>query len=809
MLGRLPGGADEPGFIPGLVNSIAIWFNSNVMTVASDFQTINDLENVRAVLRRRFGADVQSGAGGLSALQKQMGEHRERFVRLRSSTQAAELFANSLDAATIARLGGRAQAIAFFLRLTGTSNPRYLEFINAAEQFYAQRVANDIVTAQIATHRRDGNHTLDLQPPDRFISPQEEQNLIASNAFLLERIIGSDVQPLNGMFAAMAMRQLLTEFRANGLALGSGMTKEGEEQRMRAIEHIRQLAYLYTALQPLAASPTSVTIPGIPPPLGGAPMPITIPADRIDTELRYRVRNLAEHFLALWNAGGPTPDARAKHQKALRATPSFDQGLRDLYNTMRLLNVDTVVDPGTGRRLQQEIDAIISGPYLPGGPDLTPGASTEVFPVNLSPGASGTIDYLVPGTGPIALRLNPGPSGTIDFRLTPGASPISLSMVPGAGGSINVAPGASGVAFNVTPGAGGSVTIPAGPGRPAITLSPGAGGTVEQNVPGAAGTVRITPGPGGITVSAGASGPTMQLRPGATPGTFDLVPSGAVVFNTTPGSPPYFEVTPAAGAPPIRIAPGSGAGAVRLIPAPGDPAFQITPGPGGSVRIPAGAGRPEIVFNPGGGTVTEIPGSGGGVELTPGAGNAVTFTPGGGTAVTIRPGSTPGTFSLSAVPGATAPAILPGPTSTVILNPVAGAGAVRITPGSGTITQVPGSADLRITPGSDGRMALNLHPGAVDLSLNPAGDALVITPGAGVTTTISDAPGGGRILSLTPGSGAATAISVGPAGSIEQPAGGPIMVTPGPDGISILTPGGGQQRLVPGTGRTLILRPGN
>lgn len=312
MLGAMPGGADEPGFIPGLVNNVSNWFNRNILPVASNFQTINDLENVRTILRQRLFSGVESGAGGLGALQKQMTEHRARFDRLRNGGQAAELFALSLDAAAIGRLGGPDQVRAFLRRLTGPGNPRYLEFIASAERFYAQRVANDIVAAQIGTHRRGGDLALDLHPPRRFISPQEEQNLIANNDFLLEQIIGSDSRPLNGMWAAMFMRQTLSELNDPGNILNVA----DEQSCMAAVNRIRRIAASYIALQPI--SPTARTLPSllVPTPIGGMPLP---PLDLLEIGVHNRVREIAREFLREWNNATAAMSLAQKNMSAAQA----------------------------------------------------------------------------------------------------------------------------------------------------------------------------------------------------------------------------------------------------------------------------------------------------------------------------------------------------------------------------------------------------------------------------------------------------------------------------------------------------------
>ena len=295
-------------------------FINDRLQIFSNFQHITSLSQVDTLLQQRFFSGVESGVGRLAALRKQLVTHRARFDRMRNPESAAKIFINALPPAILERFGSndveRRQRLGDFLRRMIADGP-YRTFIDQGEQYYAQRVTNDILIAQITVHQRTGDHRIDTDPNARFVSPIEEQNLIANNEFLLSNILGpSETQPLRGMWAAMNMRQLVTDFRT------ADFNPNDSASRILAFDQTRQLAWLFVSLQPIGPTAGSTTtasamsaaaivssgLSGIP---GTGPTGASsAPRDVVDLHLRTPVRTIA---LALsTRIADPVPEARVK-----------------------------------------------------------------------------------------------------------------------------------------------------------------------------------------------------------------------------------------------------------------------------------------------------------------------------------------------------------------------------------------------------------------------------------------------------------------------------------------------------------------
>lgn len=322
---------DRP--IADFFTNIGNWINQR-FTVSSHLQDINNLANVEAIVQQRpFTSGIES-TGGLPLLLKQITSHRARFALLRDSNRLTQQFIESLPPDTINRFGApppaaRAILQALILRLAGS--PAFQQMINQGEQYYAQRVTNDLVTAQLTTHRRTGDHVLDANPADRWISPIEERNLVTNNEFLLTSILGPAGQPLRGMWAAMAMRQVFEGFRPEALDAAN------DAQRTEAVSQLQQIMGLHVALEPVTATPAAPSV--FPGPLG----PIVLPA--LSPDLRQRVRVMAQRYLAEWNfnqariAGLQKLQQDLQKQMAVAGAQSIVPGLQPPLMAAVQLNV--------------------------------------------------------------------------------------------------------------------------------------------------------------------------------------------------------------------------------------------------------------------------------------------------------------------------------------------------------------------------------------------------------------------------------------------------------------------------------------
>lgn len=590
---RIIGAAGSPDRLnlAAIASNIGQYIN-NTLRIFSNFQNIQSLENVKRLLEQRFFSGVASGPAGLAELRKQITSHQERFTRMKNPERAAQIFINALPATTVARFGAtpkeaRDRLTTFVQRMI--ASPQYQRYIEQGEQYYAQRVTNDIVIAQLSTHRRDGNHALDSNPSDRFISPTEEQNLLVSNEFLLNNILGPDeTRPLNGMWAAMTMRQLLNDFRPDDAAR---LDATSEPSRLRAVENTRQVAYLYLSLQEIT------------------------PDEAVDLELRNRVRTVAQKFVDEYTRVSTSDPAAGRPAaiKALLEQPSFRggmpnaDGIRDIVGTMLLLGITA----GPDAALVKSLEDIIAGlpPPTPTTPVTTPptpaGPSAPSGPTPAPP--TGPDIPTPPGLPPI-----PAPPGLPPVPPAPGMPP-SVPIPPAPGIPPPAAPAAPGLPpIPAAPGlspplsAPGLPPIPTAPGLPPTLSAPGITPPVPVLVPPAPGLPQITVPPAPPGLPPGTQTLVIPPPPGLPPATPGIVippapglPAGTptLLVPPAPGLPsstPWIVIPPAPGIAPIPTSPG-----VPLPPGvpPGIPMIVMPQPPGlpatmPGIVIPAAPGLP-------------------------------------------------------------------------------------------------------------------------------------------------------------------------------------------------------------------------
>ncbi len=708
--------------LPGTIGS----FINSRLRVFAGFQQIQNIGNVKALIGNGFFSGLTTGPGRLTQLDKQLTAHQQRFSRMRDSNRAAEIFANALPPTTVNRFHAseppdskiaRANLITFLQRMI--ASPQYQAFINQGEQYYAQRVTNDIVMAQITTHNRTGAHALENDPNERFVSPIEEQNLIANNEFLLTNVIGSEARPLNGMWAAMNMRQLLIDF-------GPAFNAETEPARMQGVENTRRMAWLFVSLQPLVSVET--------------------PMERIDLEVRNRVRTVADglinHFYVESPAGSKAAEevkqyeeerktlnkqavdleaqlkeqqakkllaeaqvtqqalikvewrrqdiqeemikvtvalheARRKYRADLLNQASYRDGVPDIINTMHLL--DMTADAADQQRVKRFEDMRIPLPeILPPAPPPTiiPAAIPERPPI-LQPADGQPVRLLPPATPDRPIRLNPaGPD-----------QPIILQ--PQAGNRIELLP----------PGTALNASAPR-----FVQPQPGQAPVIIQFQPGTAARFLLQQ-----------NGAPLQLLPTTTPGQFQILPANAsaaqyIHYPQQPTAAPFLPHNPT-DRPMVLQAP---AGNMALVVIRADGRVQVRPLP---ATIPAGT-TPLLQPQTGAAAVDLAP---------PASGEREVY-------LQLQTGT--GVFQLQAMPG-NRWNLLPPQTATV--QPIAGAATVDVMPRAGN------QIILQQQPGQQ-RLLLERLVGG-ELRVHPAG-----TADAGVGTIAQPAAGSAaQVLDIVPG----------------------------------------------------------
>lgn len=296
-----------------LLAAIGTWFNNSVLTLNSRLTPVNSLADVRSILTNRFGASVTSEAG-LKRLQERLQQHEKTFREMRDTGRVAENLVASIqanDPDRINQFGNRTVAVAYFRRMLENNN-EYKKHSETAESTVAQRLMNSVLRNYLGRARMNGEDIFDAAPEDRYITNTEEQNLIDESNWLVHEIATAPGIPPNGpmrgMWSAVAMNQYLS--RLTGFpGLASDMNEE--PRRIAEIQNIRQMAMLYMAqFPPVADEPT------------------------LNVLLRSRVRSTATSFVNHINN-----PANAGNRKAMLNSPSYREGMKDLYHTMILLGI--------------------------------------------------------------------------------------------------------------------------------------------------------------------------------------------------------------------------------------------------------------------------------------------------------------------------------------------------------------------------------------------------------------------------------------------------------------------------------------
>lgn len=335
-IARITGPAATPDGpnVKTVMDAVAQWINAELGTIASNFQNVGNINHVLVMLRPRLFAAIGSEPAGLTLLRAQLERHRKRFEALRTPPQMAEQFVNRLPPRIVMRFappGGtdpaaaRKLALEFIRQIVDTQ--QFRNHVNDTEQYYAQRVANGLVTAQIGEHRETGFHVLENELDDRWVSPTEELNQVDDNEFLINNLLGPEDRPLSGIMATMGMQQLLQEFsisQVQDIPTG-GDILVNESERIEALDRTRMLAFLYLGLRPIA------------------------PDEAVDIQLRQRVRTVAEKWLQQYDV------AAAASRPALRKLPSFNPGVKHIIGTMNILEMD--VDSALRDRLLAVLNA--------------------------------------------------------------------------------------------------------------------------------------------------------------------------------------------------------------------------------------------------------------------------------------------------------------------------------------------------------------------------------------------------------------------------------------------------------------------
>ncbi len=299
-------GFDNPGWVQTSASTLGNFINRTLVTLDSGFRDVENIESVKAILRGRFFAGAVNGGNQFASLTKHLNETQSRVHRMR---RAREEFVNALDAATIARMGGRGNAELFAGRMM--DRPEYQQILIDAERDFAQGVATDLAEAMLSTHRRSGNHLRTLNASERRVTPVEEENIIVASRERANRFFGPPDRPLRGMWFSLAMREHL-----RGYTPATDLNRSQEPSRMGAINHVRGIATLYMSVQPM-------------------------PDAEVTTHLRSRVRFVAQNFLS---AHTDAVNAGVAQANEIRATESFRQGIPDIIKTMQLLNMTIGAD---------------------------------------------------------------------------------------------------------------------------------------------------------------------------------------------------------------------------------------------------------------------------------------------------------------------------------------------------------------------------------------------------------------------------------------------------------------------------------